>query len=546
MSQGLFVAAGGIKACQQKIDVVSDNIANMNTVAFKSSQVTFENVFSRTLSSGSSPSTNVGGSNPVQIGLGVTISGITRNFTGGTIQSTGKSSDLNISGNGFFTVQNTDGTTYLTRAGNFTLGSDGSLTTTKGLRVLGTDEVNGIESTTPIKIPQSLCIQKALISTDGSNVITNSLNSTGTKITAGTFSINVSGNPDGTDLVTTGGTSTTAITTGTITMSVNGTNKTIDVLATDTMDSIASKIQTELGGTGTASYSSGEFTITPNGTDQVSFGGTSNFTTIAGLPTTATSGTITSDTIAIAPKTITITADETIQSVLDDIKDKLGSTSTATVGADGTITITPPTSHTLSFDGIDTDTSNFLSVANFNSSGTSTVLRDASQATIGAGDSTSNTTALSSWSVGSSGEIEATYENGDKLTVTTDPNDSSKRVLKLTSSGIDIINPTVIGDAVEPAQLQLQMANVINPNGLLSKGGNMFQVAPNSGTAVYSIGSSGGIGMVQSGGLESSNVDLTSEFADMMLAQRGIDANSRTFSAQNQIMSTIVNLGRGG
>lgn len=553
MSQGLYVAASGIKACQSKVDVVADNIANINTVGFKSSQVTFENVFSRTLSSGSSPSENLGGSNPMQIGLGVTISDISRNFTGGTIQSTGRSSDLNIGGSGFFTVQNTDGSTYLTRAGNFTLNSDGGLTTPKGLKVLGTDEVSGIESTTTVRIPQSLKIAKTVIATDLSNEITNVMNSTNVRITTGTFSIGVSGNPAAGDLLTTGGTVSTALTDGTFTITgVNGSSTAVSVslTTTDTFTSAMTKIQNALIAAGaasaTATYtaSSGEIEIdTGVGTDTLTFGGTSNFADIAGFSGSA--GDYTSDEILIKSKTVTIASGDTIEDVMDNLTTLLGTGSSASVDTNGKITITPPTGKTLDYDGLLTDTSNFLSVANFDSSGISDVLKDASRATISVGDESSDTTILSSWSVGKSGEIEASYENGDKLTVITDPNDETKRVLSLTTSGINVIEPTVIGDAVQAAELQLQMANVINPKGLLSEGGNMFTVGPNSGTVEYSIGSANSVGTIQSGGLESSNVDLTTEFADMMLAQRGIDANSRTFSAQNQIMQTIVNLGRG-
>jgi flagellar hook protein FlgE len=553
MSQGLFVAAGGIKACQSKIDVVADNIANINTVGFKSSQVTFENVFSRTLSSGSSPSANLGGSNPMQIGLGVTISDISRNFTGGTIQSTGRSSDLNIGGNGFFTVQNSDGSTYLTRAGNFTLNSDGGLTTAKGLRVLGTAELNGIESSVPVKIPQSLCIQKTPIDTDQSNVITNVISDANVRITSGTFSVGVSGYPVAGDLLTTGGSESTAITAGTFTINgVDGGTTPISVTFTSTdtfttaMGKIQTAIQTETGGTGAATYNATTGVISLSsgvGTDTLTFSGTSNFATLAGFGGSA--GSYTSDAIAVTSKTVTITTGDSIDDVMTDLTNQLGGSASASVDSEGRITIIPPSGRTLDYDGLLTDTSNFLSVANFTTGGVSNELKDASRATISVGDETANTTMLSSWSVGKSGEIEATYENGDKLTVITDPDDETKRVLRLTTSGINVIDPTVIANAVQASELQLQMANVVNPKGLMSEGGNMFTVGPNSGSVEYSIGSANGIGIVQSGGLESSNVDLTTEFADMMLAQRGIDANSRTFSAQNQIMQTIVNLGRG-
>jgi len=557
MSQGLFIAVGGIKACQTKIDVISDNVSNMNTAGFKSSQVTFENVLARTLSSGSSPSGNVGGSNPMQIGLGVGISDISRNFTGGTVQTTGRSTDLNVQGNGFFSVQNPEGATYLTRAGNFSLDSNGNMTTPKGLMVLGTDTViSSSASNVPIRVPQSLNLQKTPI--EDTAAITNVTNSTGAKITAGTFTVGVNGNAQGTDTITTTGSSTTPITAGTLVISGvgGGSDKTVTIGADDTIADVVTNITAQLEG-GSASYSSttGKFTITPDTGDTLTFAGTSNFSTIAGLAGSGAS----SNTLVVPSKTVTVSSTDTISDVLTNIADAVQSGCTATVGTDGKISVTTPAGHTLTLDTQTSDTSNFLNISNFTSNSgtpptyTTDILRDTTKATIGPADTTTDTCPLASVSVGKTGEIEATYSNGDKITVITDPNNANKRILKYTSSGIDILENSITintdtstgSPAIKAAELQLQMANVINPKGLLSQGGNMFSIAPNAGDATYAIAQTGGMGLVASGGLESSNVDLTSEFADMMLSQRGIDANSRTFQAQNQILMTIVNLGRG-
>ena len=70
MTQGFYTSISGMNTAQDKINVIADNIANMNTVAFKQSNVTFQNVFSRTISNGSSPLENIGGTNPMQVGFG--------------------------------------------------------------------------------------------------------------------------------------------------------------------------------------------------------------------------------------------------------------------------------------------------------------------------------------------------------------------------------------------------------------------------------------------------------------------------------------------
>lgn len=115
-----------------------------------------------------------------------------------------------------------------------------------------------------------------------------------------------------------------------------------------------------------------------------------------------------------------------------------------------------------------------------------------------------------------------------------------------TSTGVEIeaANITVTGNAISAAELQIQLANVTNPKGLILQSGNLFSLGPNAGSATYATGESGGLGLIDVGKLESANVDLSSEFAEMIATQRGIEANSRTFDTQNQIMRSIVNLGR--
>lgn len=351
MSQGFYAAVSAIKANQSKLNVISDNIANMGTVAFKGSLVNFETVFSQTLSQGSGPGTVIGGSNPMQIGLGVGISEITRNFNSGPILTTGRSSDMNIRGDGFFTVENPEGGVFLTRAGNFSIDPEGNLVTPKGLKVMGTDTVDGAGTTTTIKIPQKLELTKA---------------------------VNAAGALVGAD-------------------------------------------------------------VSPSGT------------------------------------------------VIN------------------------------------------LGAAPWNTAGWT---------------SETESVELTSFAIQKDGALEATYSNGDKITVTGSPTRELKYVtatgLETTESGV----LTVTGSALAANEMQLQMAKVINPKGLLSQGSNLFAAGPNSGTPTFAAAGSGGIGQLDSGSLEGSNIDLTMEFAEMISAQRGIEANGRTFDTQNQIMRTIVNMGR--
>jgi flagellar hook-basal body protein len=126
LSRALFAGISGLKGQQVKMDVIGNNIANVSTTGFKKSRVTFSDLFSDTLSEGSSPTDNVGGANPSQIGLGAGSPTIEQIMTGGATQSTGIATDLSISGNGFFVIS--DGVDqYYTRDGNFKLDPNGDL-----------------------------------------------------------------------------------------------------------------------------------------------------------------------------------------------------------------------------------------------------------------------------------------------------------------------------------------------------------------------------------------------------------------------------------
>ena len=123
MSQALHTSSTGINAGQSQINVIANNVANINTTAYKAANVTFETLFSNTLSYGSAATSDGGGTNPKQIGLGTKIGGITRNFNTGTFVQTGRDTDLMISGSGYFVVQDSDGKQYFTRDGIFSSGT---------------------------------------------------------------------------------------------------------------------------------------------------------------------------------------------------------------------------------------------------------------------------------------------------------------------------------------------------------------------------------------------------------------------------------------
>ena len=140
MMRSLFAGVSGLKAHQTRMDVIGNNIANVNTVAYKSSSMTFAALMSQTTqrASGANASTGTGGVNPRQIGLGVKTSAINVNITGqGASQSTGNPFDIMITGENFFIVNNGQ-ENYFTRDGSFYVDGAGNLAMTSiGYSVMG-------------------------------------------------------------------------------------------------------------------------------------------------------------------------------------------------------------------------------------------------------------------------------------------------------------------------------------------------------------------------------------------------------------------------
>ena len=126
MSFALSAGVTGLQAHQKMIDVAGNNLANVNTTAFKASSITFSELLSETIKKATQPTSTVGGTNPQQMGTGVGIAGITRNMTQGSIVKTGNPLDLAIDGEGYFVVS--DGSQgVFTRAGAFAVDANSYL-----------------------------------------------------------------------------------------------------------------------------------------------------------------------------------------------------------------------------------------------------------------------------------------------------------------------------------------------------------------------------------------------------------------------------------
>lgn len=460
MSQSLYTSMGGIAAAQTNLNVISNNIANLNTTAFKTSSVNFSDVFSRTISSGSVATSSSGGTNPIQIGVGVKVSAVSKDFTSGSWIATGKNTDLMIQGSGLFAVQSsTDGQIYFTRAGDFSFDEQGNLVTSSGYKVLGTDtKLSSVSTGKTVYVPQSIIANPVGNPNMGAKAVS-ALNNAG--ITAGNFIVTPSLG------------------------AVVGAPRTINIAQADlndptyTMTDLVADINTQLtAGSGvTASISNGTivFTTTAGTCDSMTFTnpatGASNFVVETGL-------------------------------------------NNAVRGGAGPYTYT----------------SNILDYA-----------VDVTQVT-----SASAAVSVSSYNINSDGSIQATYSNGDTLAVELGTDGYSYQFVYTTSKGVKISGTdcNVDPNVAVPANFVIQMASVTNTDGLIAVGSNLYKSGPNSGDLMYTVGGSMGLGKIQSGGLEASNVDLSKEFSNMILAQRAVEANSRVFTTTSDVMSTVVQMGR--
>src|SRR5215217_3722391 len=144
MLRSLFAGVSGLRNHQTRMDVIGNNIANVNTVAFKAGRVTFKEGFAQLLQGASRPPGDQGGINPIQVGLGMQIGSIDQLFTQGNIETTGQTSDLAIQGDSFFVVRKGD-QSYYTRSGNFQLDARGNMVSpTNGFVVQGRMYENGV------------------------------------------------------------------------------------------------------------------------------------------------------------------------------------------------------------------------------------------------------------------------------------------------------------------------------------------------------------------------------------------------------------------
>jgi flagellar hook protein FlgE len=564
MTQALQTAATGINVGQQQINVIANNVANINTVAYKSANMTFETLFSNTLSHGSAATKEGGGTNPMQIGLGVKIGGISRNFEVGTFVNTGRDTDVMISGNGYFVVQDSDGSQYFTRDGVFTTDSDGNLVTQSGMKVVGASTpYSGTPSSTTVRIPTNL--KTTVSSSDDKSVLSkNFADLNEVSISSGVFNVIVPSvsNDDAVADTKIGELSEVTIVDGEFSVTVDGIADAFkfNVYTQQKLGESIAAWNKQVKDYNTANGTSCDLTfgLTADGKLEISCSDTltlaesadSNFLKQTGL----TDAQLTSSTLDIKklPIAFTLDAQSTVESNLEkwnEIVDNYDLTAIQPLGLE--FLITPngqlqfnTTRTDLEFEPVDTNlfaetkiTPTQLTSKTLNSSA---VIQDLLDYNDPQGIAVSSVTIIDE-----NGILSASYSDGSNLT--TQINELGQAEWRCTTPDGTIITGSEIttkGSINADSNMIIELASFINEEGLVSINNNLWKWGPDAGEIFYGMAGEMAFGSLESGGYEGSNVDIATELSNMITAQRMIQMNSRVFGTASTVMETLAYLGQ--
>ncbi len=513
MLRSLYSGVSGLTAHQSKMDVIGNNIANVNTYGFKSSRVTFSDIYYQNVRNATAGGATTGGNNPSQVGYGVTVGSIDTVMSRSGFQMTDSGLDLAIAGEGFFQVQDKTGNKFYTRAGILAIDNYGNLVDSHGNFVLGiTGSPTGQAASSDriqIVVPDV---------TDAAASATKTLLGSQVKISAtdvgdgGNMTINfVNGTPP--------------------TASMSGDNLTITFDQKASYPDLAS-LQAAVD----EAVKNGGLTL-PSGALVVSV-------EPAPADTAAAAGNYV-DFGATPADRLTFTAgDEGTDGNNVNIRYKTIDTGTASADWDG---------DTLTFTLVGTDTYTAADLQTLASAAATAdgiavgSYRDLS--ITGLTTAVSGTT-LATKPVKLGGGDNTYYENIAGLlgTVKLDGGRTAAAQTVGNLSSLSIGNDGVI-NATHSVHGQMVLGRVDlvtfdNPSGLEEAGDTYFTQTSASGNPRLCQAGYNGSGDIVSSALEMSNVDLAQEFADMITTQRGFQANSRIITTSDEMLQELVNLKR--
>lgn len=552
LSLSLFTGFSGLRNNQGMLDIVGNNIANVNTLGFKKSRILFSDALNQFVRSGSQPTASNGGTNPFQVGLGVKVSSIDRNWSQGSLQNTGIVTDLALQGPGLFILKS-NGNNLYTRAGSFQFDANGRLVSSQnGSIVQGKLAIDGLippgNNLEDITIDTNMRIP-AVATTEvkwGGNLESDSdLTRTENVIQKGNidsdlpgpFSINTS-------IYNDFGDSYDLALTYTKTANPNEYD-----LSWEVFDSSNPPVSV-----GTGSISPIKFEDDGNGNfvmDAASialFDGANNRVNLVGENLDFVFDSTTSTQNASAT-TLSISADEdrepNIVSGSINVFDSLGNPLLVTVKftkiGDNQWTYVASVPDTTTASG---NEESLTGTIVFNSDGS-----------ISPGNISPSDPSLSFKPKGGAETLNVKLNFGTDFDGVTQTSSDSK-ILALSQDGAAsaVLNDIqidrygnikgIFSNGTSRTLAQLMVANFANVQSLSSEGENTFSAQPNSGDVIIStLGAESGT-VVQSGALEQSNVDLSAEFTQMIIAQRGFQANTRVITTADTLLQETINLVR--
>lgn len=503
MLRSMFAGVSGLKAHQMRMDVIGNNIANVNTAGYKASRVTFQEMLSQTTRGATAPTANRGGSNPQQVGLGVQLGSIDVKHTQGNTQSTGYITDLAIEGDGFFILaEGEDGLNRLyTRAGIFGLdsgGTEGNLVSlVNGMRVMGYRAENGIidyTSLKPLYISGSQTIEAR--ATDqvvfGGNLDSRYTEGTGVRRTVQVYDSLGTEHTIVVDLTKTNEDNTWdwqaywLVPSSAIPVDQAGeiTPNARYVVHGGSLWKVAPDYEYEENvtplGEEVAIFDDGVWAVEDEGAE-FTFG------------TPLANGTFL--TAASDGSSLVLTAELAVGQADSDTRIEFGT--------NGSFLGPKPEEAVISFDPAGAESIRIkLDFTQFTQYADTFTGKFLSQNGHTSG-------ALESFTIDQNGVIVGSFSNG-----------------------------------LTQALGQVALAKFANPGGLMRSGSTMFMESTNSGSAQVEPAGAPGFGQIIPSALEMSNVDLSEEFTDMIITQRGFQANSRIITTSDEMLQELVNLKR--
>ncbi len=576
-TSALLTGLSGLNVNARRLEVIGNNIANVNVTGYKANRLMLSNSFSRNFSLGSVPTSNSGGTNPSQVGLGVTIAGTQRDMTNGAIANTGVPTDLAIEGGGFF-ILNRNGETTYTRAGSFQLNASNQLLTQTGERVQGfgiDKDFNIIPGQlSDVEVPLG---SKTIAQATSKVELAGNLRADGAVATAGsaiTFNALDAGGPiTGTSLLTAITPATTFTAGDTITISGGSRggkivpDATFTVGAASTVDDFMSFVMDALGVVKDGGYNTvtdpgpepGGYTIDPAGVITL----TGNWGTANDL-TLGTGDFVVKDSTGVvknSPFVTTKTADATGEAVRTTFitYDSLGTA----INVDATMVLSRTDStgtywRAFFHSADDTDLALHLESgdrAGTFSTGVPLIKFD------GAGKLVSTSKVSLELDRKGSGatdplKFDVYFDSGaNKVTGLADSGGASRIAGKYQDgSPIGTLTTFSVGEdgtisggfsnGLSRTLGRVGLANFDNPQGLVDVGNNQFKTGANSGNAVVANPGEFGTGRIVGGALEQSNVDLSQQFIEMIQSSTGYSAASRVITTGDQLLQQLIALGR--